>query len=224
MDQDLDSGGGGVSARKKKMMAKARSSPQMLHKLKLSAQDSTASNGSIFCPGKDSGIADENHSGISVGVIPEGLQQIFQGDFASGGSGMLISEPQSEVEVAEHQILGRILSHSKLADENGEASSGSKKFIALINPFDKKMKDLRTLKQHYYPEGGWGWVIVLVTLAVQIISHGLQFSLAMFVMSVPKSSVISRRLLNDQVDQQTGKLFNFSKISIYRISFVFDPL
>ena len=80
--------------------------------------------------------------------------------------------------------------------------SGSKvKLVAILNPFDKKMKELRTLKQHYYPEGGWGWVIVLVTLCVQVISHGLQFALAMYVMSVPKSSVISRRLLNASFDQ-----------------------
>ena len=60
--------------------------------------------------GKDSGIVDENPSGLSVGVIPEGLAEVVQGDFASGGSGMLVSEPQSEVEVAEHQILGRVQS------------------------------------------------------------------------------------------------------------------
>ena len=73
-------------------------------KLKLVQQDSIQSNGSLY--NKDSGIVDENHSGISVGVIPEGLAEVVNGDFPSGGSGMLASEPQSEVEVAEHQILG----------------------------------------------------------------------------------------------------------------------
>ena len=77
------------------------------HKLRLVQQDSIQSNGSLF--NKDSGIVDENHSGISVGVIPEGLAEVVQGDFPSGGSGMLASEPQSEVEVAEHQILGEYL-------------------------------------------------------------------------------------------------------------------
>ena len=76
--------------------------------------------------------------------------------------------------------------------------------MTILNPFDKKMKELRTLKQHYYPEGGWGWVIVLVTLIVQLISHGLQLALAMYIMSVPRSSVISRRLLNTSFDQ-SGK-------------------
>ena len=77
-------------------------------KLKLIQMDSIQSNGSLF--GKDSGIVDENHSGMSVGVIPEALAEVVQCDFASVGSGMLASEPQSEVEVAEHQILGRVQS------------------------------------------------------------------------------------------------------------------
>lgn len=33
-----------------------------------------------------------------------------------------------------------------------------------------------TLKKHYYPEGGWGCVIVVVTILVHIVSHGLQLS------------------------------------------------
>ncbi|XP_072744467.1 uncharacterized protein [Anoplolepis gracilipes] len=33
-----------------------------------------------------------------------------------------------------------------------------------------------TLKKHYYPEGGWGCVIVIVTILVHIISHGLQLA------------------------------------------------
>ena len=86
-------------------------------------------------------------------------------------------------------------------DESWNKSGNGSKLVTILNPFDKKMKELRTLKQHYYPEGGWGWVIVLVTLCVQLISHGLQFALAMYVMAVPKSSVISRRLLNASFDQ-----------------------
>ena len=128
---------------------------------------------------------------------------------------MLGSEPQSEVEVAEHQILGRVQSSSGPGSRTGTSdpeSGGSKngvKLVAILNPFDMRPKNLRTLKQHYYPEGGWGWVIVLVTLCVQIISHGLQFALAMYMMAVPKSSVISRRLLNASFDQ-SGKKKNLS--------------
>ena len=43
-----------------------------------------------------------------------------------------------------------------------------------VTPFDQKLRDLRTLKQHYYPEGGWGWVIVTVAILVNIIAVGTQ--------------------------------------------------
>lgn len=33
-----------------------------------------------------------------------------------------------------------------------------------------------TIKQHYYPEGGWGFVIVAVSTLVAIINHGLHMS------------------------------------------------
>lgn len=42
------------------------------------------------------------------------------------------------------------------------------------------LRQLLTLKQHYYPEGGWGWVILLVGLLVQILSHGAHGSVGVF--------------------------------------------
>ncbi|CAL4065091.1 unnamed protein product, partial [Meganyctiphanes norvegica] len=33
-----------------------------------------------------------------------------------------------------------------------------------------------TIMQHYYPEGGWGWVIVIIATAVQLLNHGLHTS------------------------------------------------
>lgn len=32
-----------------------------------------------------------------------------------------------------------------------------------------------TLKQHYYPEGGWGWFIVFIAVVVHVLNHGLQY-------------------------------------------------
>ena len=167
-------------------------------------------------------------------VIPDALVEAgflgVQGDFNSQGSGMLGSEPQSEVEVAEHQILGRVHSSSgtggSRTGSSDPESGGTKngvKLVAILNPFDiRNPKNLRTLKQHYYPEGGWGWVILLVTLCVQIISHGLQIALAMYVMAVPKSSVISRRLLNASFDQ-SGKKNHLFVLSIFLHYFSIHP-
>ncbi len=33
-----------------------------------------------------------------------------------------------------------------------------------------------TIKQHYYPEGGWGYIVLVVAVLVQIMTHGLQLS------------------------------------------------
>lgn len=188
----------------KKQLPRSRSLPQVYPlKLKLIQSDSIQSNGSIFGMGKDSGIVDENHSGISVGVMPEGLGD----DFASQGSGMLASEPQSEVDIQGDDLLHQTPDG---ACQKGVESEKSSLKLVMLNPFDKKMKELRTLKQHYYPEGGWGWVIVLVTLCVMIISHGLQVTLAMYLMAVPKSSIISRRLLNGSVEQSGKQLTQWS--------------
>lgn len=33
-----------------------------------------------------------------------------------------------------------------------------------------------TLRRHYYPEGGWGWVVVVCAVLVHVINHGVQLS------------------------------------------------
>ena len=52
----------------------------------------------------------------------------------------------------------------------------------------------RTLKQHYYPEGGWGWVVVLVACMVHILVLGTQTVLATIVISFGKPNSVSRKL------------------------------
>lgn len=52
-----------------------------------------------------------------------------------------------------------------------------------VSRADRLVADLRqllTLKQHYYPEGGWGWVILIVGVLVHILSHGLLVSYGLF--------------------------------------------
>lgn len=58
------------------------------------------------------------------------------------------------------------------ADQEQDIDAGSVK----NNHFPKAIYDLRqllTLKQHYYPEGGWGWVVVACAFLVQCLSHGI---------------------------------------------------
>uniref|UniRef100_A0A336KBX9 CSON006638 protein n=1 Tax=Culicoides sonorensis TaxID=179676 RepID=A0A336KBX9_CULSO len=39
-----------------------------------------------------------------------------------------------------------------------------------------------TLQRHYYPEGNWGWVIVVVAIINIILTHGLQLSASLFLL------------------------------------------
>lgn len=54
-------------------------------------------------------------------------------------------------------------------DANGNGTSPA-------SPKDLKQADLRqllTLRQHYYPEGGWGWAILITATLAQCLAHGL---------------------------------------------------
>lgn len=36
--------------------------------------------------------------------------------------------------------------------------------------------DTSTIRQHYYPEGGWGWIVCGVGFLVHLLTSGLQLS------------------------------------------------
>ena len=42
-------------------------------------------------------------------------------------------------------------------------------------------KAVATIGRHYYPEGGWGWVVVWAALLVQVLAHGLHTSVGVLV-------------------------------------------
>jgi len=42
----------------------------------------------------------------------------------------------------------------------------------------KKKSDWRTLQQHYYPEGGWGWVVTFCAVSCHAITAGMQIYLS----------------------------------------------
>lgn len=44
----------------------------------------------------------------------------------------------------------------------------------------------RTLRQHYYPEGGWGWIVLAVSAVVHLLAGGLQSAGAVFAASASK--------------------------------------
>lgn len=54
-----------------------------------------------------------------------------------------------------------------------------KKSIEHFMPFGDE-KTLRTLKVHYYPEGHWGYAIIIVVVIVQAFNHGMHLAFGMF--------------------------------------------
>ncbi|KAG8227064.1 hypothetical protein J437_LFUL008503 [Ladona fulva] len=49
-----------------------------------------------------------------------------------------------------------------------------------------ELRQLLTLKQHYYPEGGWGWVVVWASVAVHALSHGLHVAFGILLQETMK--------------------------------------
>ncbi len=153
---------------------------------------------------EDSGIESSHHS-EQVNAMD------IQGDFASAASGMLASEPQSEVEAAAMDEVVEVANAVILM-----ASNNGKPIV--INALDdKKLKELRTLKQHYYPEGGWGWLIILITLMVQMISVGFPFGLGMFVLDLPQQSSMSRKM-EAEIREHSGMTSHFNIFGILHMT------
>ena len=58
-----------------------------------------------------------------------------------------------------------------------------RKSIEHFVPFGDE-KTLRTLKVHYYPEGHWGYVVIIVAVLVQTFNHGFHLSSGIFVVKI----------------------------------------
>ena len=53
-----------------------------------------------------------------------------------------------------------------------------------------------TIRQHYYPEGGWGWVVVAATTAATAVGHGVQMAVAGVLPVQPHYWIASGRQLH----------------------------
>ncbi|GAB0095912.1 hypothetical protein DMENIID0001_113510 [Sergentomyia squamirostris] len=58
--------------------------------------------------------------------------------------------------------------------------------ISASPTFQQLITTRRMLYRHYYPEGGWGIVIIIVGVLVQTLAHGLQLAFGVFLMPTRK--------------------------------------
>lgn len=58
-----------------------------------------------------------------------------------------------------------------------------KKSVEHFVPFGDE-KTLRTLKVHYYPEGHWGYAVIIIAILVQSFNHGLHLAYGMLLVKL----------------------------------------
>lgn len=48
--------------------------------------------------------------------------------------------------------------------------------VPAARPKKRCYQSSKLLQRHYYPEGGWGWVIIFCATFIYILNHGLQLA------------------------------------------------
>jgi len=83
-----------------------------------------------------------------------------------------------------NRSLPRLLVHDSGIACSDHAAAAPERTHVASRQLVADLKQLLTLKQHYYPEGGWGWLVLLAGLLVQILSHGAHGSVGVFLEQV----------------------------------------
>lgn len=60
---------------------------------------------------------------------------------------------------------------------NVPKANGTKPSVAT---FQQLVAARRLLCRRYYPEGGWGWIVVFVSVLTNLLTHGLQLSFGIY--------------------------------------------
>ena len=83
--------------------------------------------------------------------------------------------------------------------DDGNSAGTVASRATVISAKTLRKRRIANIFQHYYPEGGWGYVILLCGFLVQIFTHGLQLSFGIFL-----PIICHRFRISDPV--QIGKL------------------
>jgi len=67
-----------------------------------------------------------------------------------------------------------------------------------------------TLWQNYYPEGQWGWIIILCAFIVHSINHGIQLSVAAFSLPIQTRFGAQQEPTATLLGKDLEMLFQFS--------------
>jgi len=95
-----------------------------------------------------------------------------------------LTAPIATVALRRSQSLPRLSIHDSGVACSDHAPAAQEQTHTAPRQLVTDLRQLLTLRQHYYPEGGWGWVILLVGLLVQILSHGAHGAVGVFLQQV----------------------------------------
>ena len=120
----------------------------------------------------------------------------------------------------EEEVNGKITSKPILR----QTSSNTSQTNSMISPKKKELNNQNsnntisssveykksTIRQHYYPEGGWGWVVVICVMFSCIIQSGLQLSYAviLFDLIIPAFGG-DKYMTGSELNTSSKHLFNY---------------
>ena len=170
-----------------------------------------------------SASSDNNNSSIDGGGDDDD-DNLNPADFCSADDDYLPQSPPLLVPNELHQLSSFPISDPDLPEfGSGAANRSASQRIVLDGDQRRLATDLpvnltgihntkkATIKQHYYPEGGWGWVVVATAGAVVFFAHGMQMALATM-LAWQLHNGQAARVLNVAVLNHRGSvlyLFNF---------------
>lgn len=89
-----------------------------------------------------------------------------------------------------HSAAATLDSGSTAMPHNGAVAADLDNRVATVPPYNVRLvadlRQLLTLRQHYYPEGGWGWLLVGICFIVQTVTHGLHLAGGLFVVQLQR--------------------------------------
>ena len=100
---------------------------------------------------------------------------------------------------------GHLISGGELRIQRDSETGETEDNSVITNSSSDRKRRIASIFQHYYPEGGWGIVLLLVAVIVQIILHGLLLSYGVLL-----SKVVRRfRVSLVESGRETKKLLSF---------------
>lgn len=158
---------------------------------KSNASTSTCNSSSVFRKSKDLGFtsnsnssntASPSHSQHCSSQGPPSQGNKSEGVASIGNSSG--SNSKGSLTVVTANIINLNSHHEtegKIPQANGTATGA---LSLQVNTANGEIKKTITLWQNYYPEGGFGWVVVFTAFIVQAINHGLQLGVSSLLLKV----------------------------------------